>query len=84
MDYQDINSKTIDRWCEEGWIWGQPISHEQYVDALNGRWEIVLTPTKAVPREWFGELRGKKLFGLASGGGKTMRKRADGCEARGV
>lgn len=72
MDYQDINSKTIDRWCDEGWIWGQPISHEQYVDALNGRWEIVLTPTKAVPREWFGELRGKKLFGLASGGGQQI------------
>jgi len=32
----------------------------------------VLTPTKPVPREWFGDLKGKKLLGLASGGGQQM------------
>ena len=24
--YQKINAKTIDRWIEEGWEWGQPIA----------------------------------------------------------
>ena len=28
MNYQDINAVTIDRWVEEGWEWGIPISHE--------------------------------------------------------
>lgn len=72
MEYQIINSKTIDTWCEEGWEWGIPISHETYEAALRGEWGVYLTPTKFVPREWFGELRGKKLLGLASGGGQQM------------
>lgn len=72
MTYQDINAKTIDRWVEEGWQWGIPIDHETYAKAKNGEWEVFLTPTKAVPREWFGELSGKKILGLASGGGQQM------------
>ena len=72
MAYQDINAQTIDRWIREGWEWGQPISHETYERALRGEWEVFLTPTKPVPHRWFGELRGKKLLGLASGGGQQM------------
>ena len=72
MNYQDINSKTIDRWVEEGWEWGKPTDHDAFVRAQSGDWQVVLTPTKPVPREWFGELRGKKLLGLASGGGQQM------------
>ena len=72
MDYQDINSRVIDSWCEDGWEWGQPISHETYAKALQGDWGVYLTPTKVVPHEWFGDLRGKKLLGLASGGGQQI------------
>ena len=72
MDYQDINAKTIDRWIEEGWEWGMPISHEVYVAATQGDWDVQLTPTKMVPHEWFGDLKGKKILGLASGGGQQM------------
>ena len=72
MKYQDINAETIDRWIEEGWEWGRPISHEEYEAALRGEWNVVLTPTKYVPHEWFGELRGKKVLGLASGGSQQM------------
>ena len=72
MDYQDINAETIDRWVENGWEWGRPISHETFVKATQGDWQVVLTPTKPVPHEWFGDLRGKKVLGLASGGGQQM------------
>lgn len=72
MRYQDINARTIDRWVEEGWEWGVPISHGVYMDALSGKWDVVLTPTKPVPHEWFGDLRGKALLGLACGGGQQM------------
>ena len=72
MDYQELNAATIDRWIEEGWEWGRPIRHEEYLAALEGRWEMKLTPTKAVPHEWFGDLCGKKVLGLASGGGQQM------------
>lgn len=70
--YQDVNAQTIDRWIEEGWEWGKPISHEEYERARSGQWNVVLTPTKPVPHEWFGELRGKRVLGLASGGGQQM------------
>ena len=73
MSYTDINSKTIDRWVDEGWEWGIPISHEEYMKAIEGDWKMLLTPTKPVPREWFGgDLRGKRVLGLASGGGQQM------------
>ena len=72
MDYQDINAETIDRWIDEGWEWGKPISHEDFLRAERGEWEILLTPTKPVPREWFGDLREKRILGLASGGGQQM------------
>ena len=72
MTYQDINAQTIDRWIREGWEWGRPISHEAYEKAAAGEWDVFLTPTKPVPHDWFGDLRGKKVLGLASGGGQQM------------
>lgn len=72
MRYQDINAKTIDAWCESGWEWGQAISHEEFNAARNGQWDVLLTPTKYVPHEWFGELKGKEVLGLASGGGQQI------------
>lgn len=68
--YTDINAETIDRWVSDGWEWGKPISHETYLNALNGKWDVLLTPVKPVPHEWFGALNGKKILGLASGGGQ--------------
>ena len=70
--YTDINAETIDRWVEEGWKWGIPITHEQYLESTEGKLDVVLTPTKTVPQEWFGDIKGKKLLGLASGGGQQM------------
>lgn len=72
MSYQDINAETIDRWIKEGWEWGVAIAHSAYKAASGGIWDVKLTPTKYVSHEWFGELRGKKILGLASGGGQQM------------
>ena len=72
MDYQKINAEVISQWCREGWEWGKPIGHETYVKATQGEWGVYLTPTKVVPHAWFGELQGKKVLGLASGGGQQM------------
>ena len=70
--YADINAETIDRWVREGWEWGKPIDHATYVRATKGDWEVQLSPTKKVPKEWFGDLRGKEVLGLCSGGGQQM------------
>lgn len=72
MHYADINAQTIDGWVKEGWEWGTPIDHETYEKALRGEWSVLLTPTIPVPKSWFGDLKGKRVLGLASGGGQQM------------
>lgn len=72
MDYQRLNAEIISAWCRNGWEWGQPIDHETYIRATQGQWGVYLTPTKTVPHQWFGGLKGKKVLGLASGGGQQM------------
>jgi ubiquinone/menaquinone biosynthesis C-methylase UbiE len=71
-EFVKINEKTIDTWVKEGWIWGKPIDHETYVNASRGDWDVVLTPTKPVPKDWFLPFKGLKILGLASGGGQQM------------
>lgn len=70
--YTEINSKCFDRWVEDGWEWGQPISHEVYEKAKMGDWFVLLTPTKPVPKDWFCNMKNAKVLGLASGGGQQM------------
>ena len=72
MEYQELNAEIINKWCQEGWEWGQPITHEIYENAKKGLWGVYLTLMKSAPKEWFGDLQGKKLLGLASGGGQQM------------
>ena len=45
FDYTLENSKTIDRWADEGWEWSIPITHEVYEKASKGEWNVGLTPT---------------------------------------
>lgn len=70
--YTEVNSKFFDKWVEEGWEWGQPVSHEVFEKAKNSDWSVVLTPTKPVPKEWFCQMKHAKILGLASGGGQQM------------
>lgn len=72
MHYTDINARTIDRWCGEGWEWGLPLPREKFEAAKRGDWDVLLTPVRPVPHGWFGDLKGRKLLGLASGGAQQM------------
>lgn len=72
MDYQKINARTIDSWCEGGWEWGKPISHETFQRAKAGEWDVRLTPTKPVPHDWFPDFKNCRLLGLASGGAQQI------------
>jgi len=72
MNYQDINAKTVDSWVDEGWEWGKPVSREEFAAAKRGDWHMVLTPCRQVPKEWYPDLRGLQVLGLASGGGQQM------------
>ncbi len=71
--YTELNARVVDAWVADGWEWGKPISRERYQAACAGDWSMLLTPTREVPREWFfEEMHGKRVLGLASGGGQQM------------
>jgi len=72
FDYTKINSETWDSWAEDGCEYTLPISHEEYEKSTADNFVVYLTPSIAVPHGWFGELKGKKVLGLASGGGQQM------------
>jgi SAM-dependent methyltransferase len=70
MNVQEHNSLAWDKQVEEGIEWSIPVSSEEIERARNGDWEVILTPLKPVPRGWFGDVRGKDILCLASGGGQ--------------
>lgn len=60
-------------WNEEvkkGNQWTIPASREDIEKAQNGDFQIVLTPFKPVPDDWLGDIKGKNILCLASGGGQ--------------
>jgi SAM-dependent methyltransferase len=70
MDISEYNRKAWDKQVEQNNPWTVPVSSELIAEARTGRWSVVLTPTIPVPKEWFGDVRGKDLLLLASGGGQ--------------
>jgi len=68
--HADVNAEAIGRWIDGGWEWGAPLSHEAWLRARAGDWEVRLTPVKAVPHAWPGDLGGARVPGPASGGGQ--------------
>ena len=72
IDYAKINSQTWDLWAQDGCEWSLPMSHEEYEKTTADNFAVYLTPCITVPHEWFGDFHGKKILGLASGGGQQM------------
>ena len=71
VDILEHNREAWTKEVAEGNKWTIPVSPEEIADARKGLWSLLLTPTKPVPREWFGDLTGKDLLCLASGGGQA-------------
>jgi SAM-dependent methyltransferase len=70
MNIRAYNRMAWDREVERGNQWTVPVSREAIAAARQGQWEILLTPSKPVPREWFPGLEGLDVLCLASGGGQ--------------
>jgi len=69
----DILSHNREAWAHEaaaGNKWTLPVDAATIARARRGDWELVLTPTVPVPRAWFGEVAGRDILCLASGGGQ--------------
>lgn len=70
MDILEHNRRAWNQQSRDNGQWSVPVSKETISAAQNGDWRVILTPLKAVPESWFGDLRGKKVLCLASGGGQ--------------
>jgi SAM-dependent methyltransferase len=70
MDTRAYNRAAWDHAVATGDRWTVPVGPDVIAAARAGDWSIVLTPTKPVPRAWFGALEGADVLCLASGGGQ--------------
>ena len=70
MNVLEYNSQAWDKAVESGNPWSVPVGPDVIARAREGEWELILTPMKAVPRDWFGDVGGKDILCLASGGGQ--------------
>ncbi|GAA0275433.1 class I SAM-dependent methyltransferase [Alteraurantiacibacter aestuarii] len=70
IDAREHNRIGWNQRVEDGDMWSIPVDAETIARARKGDWDVLLTPTKPVPREWFGDIAGKDMLGLASGGGQ--------------
>jgi SAM-dependent methyltransferase len=73
MDAPDVlrhNAIAWDTECDNQGEWSRPVNAEVIANARRGDWQVILTPNKAVPKKWFGDLKDRDVLCLASGGGQ--------------
>ena len=72
IDVAKTNAEAWDNWSADGMGYTVPIKHEAFMHAKNAELNVILTPGMTIPLDWFPELGGLKVLGLASGGGQQM------------
>ena len=72
MDFLQYNREAWNHQVDKKDQWTIPVSKEEIEQARNGIFSILLTPSKAVPTEWFGNLKDAEVLCLASGGGQQV------------
>ena len=70
MNIRKHNSIAWDKQVDLGNRWMVPVSRKDIKAAKQGRWNVLLTPPRLVPHDWFPELNGLETLCLASGGGQ--------------
>lgn len=71
LDVRSYNRDAWNRAVDDHDTWTRPVDTEAVQSARRGVWQIVLTPEKPVPRDWFPtDMKGAKILCLASGGGQ--------------
>ncbi len=69
-DIRGYNRVAWDHQVATGDRWTVPVTADVIAAARRGEWDIILTPTKPVPKAWFPSLAGLEVLCLASGGGQ--------------
>jgi SAM-dependent methyltransferase len=69
LDIFAHNQSMWDRQAARECEWSKPVSAQTINAARNGHWSVRLTPGP-LPRDWLGDVRGRRILCLASGGGQ--------------
>jgi SAM-dependent methyltransferase len=64
------NKRAWDKLARANNQWSVPVGRDVIARARSGELSLLLTPTAPVPRPWLGDVRGKRVLGLACGGGQ--------------
>jgi len=64
------NKKAWEREVQNGNPWTIPVTPEQIARARQGDFQLLLTPVRPIPPEWYPSLLGCRVLCLASGGGQ--------------
>jgi SAM-dependent methyltransferase len=70
MNLLEHNRAAWNQEVRDGNQWTIPVTKDVLDEAASGQITIVLTPYKPVPSEWLGDLSGREVLCLASGGGQ--------------
>lgn len=70
MNLLEHNRSAWNEEVRKGNPWTVPVTRAEVEMAARGDFKIILTPFTPVPREWLGDIKGKKILCLASGGGQ--------------
>lgn len=72
MNIVEYNRTAWNKESLAGGEWSMPVSADDISQARKGCWNVVLTPRKSVPKEWFGSINNQKVLGLAAAGGQQV------------
>ncbi|MBL8520043.1 MAG: class I SAM-dependent methyltransferase [Betaproteobacteria bacterium] len=72
MNHLEQNRHSWNAGIMAGSVWAQPVDTQVIAKARAGTWDVWLTPKTPVPKAWLGDVRGKEVLCLASGGGQQV------------
>ncbi len=72
MDLLQYNREAWNHQVDKKDRWTIPVSKKEIDDARKGIFSMMLTPSKPVPSEWFGNIKNADVLCLASGGGQQV------------
>ena len=70
MNILEHNRAAWNQEVRDGNQWTIPVTKDVLDEAASGKITLVLTPYKPLPNDWLGDLHGKEVLCLASGGGQ--------------
>jgi len=70
MNLLEHNRRAWNHKVQIGSPYTIPVTKDEIMAAFKGEYKIILTPYKPVPTDWLGDVHGKQVLCLASGGGQ--------------